>query len=91
MKYVVNKCFGGFRVKEDVLKALGYGDDWGVKRDDPRLVDMVEKLGSEAVSGSLSYLEVVEIPDEATDWELSEYDGVESITAVVDGKLVHIY
>ena len=90
MKYVVNRCFGGFGVKEDVLKALGYGCDWEIKRDDPRLVDMVEKLGSDAVSSSFAYLEVVEIPDEATDWELNEYDGAETITAVVDGKLVHI-
>lgn len=34
-------------------------------------------------------LEVVEIPEEATDWEIDEYDGQESITYVVDGKIYH--
>jgi hypothetical protein len=31
----------------------------------------------------------VAIPDEATDWELDEYDGFERVTYVVGGKLYH--
>ena len=27
--------------------------------------------------------------DEATDWEMDDYDGIETITYVVDGKLYH--
>ena len=45
---------------------------------------------AEAVNGICAKLKVVEIPEEATDWEINEYDGLESITYVVDGKLHHI-
>jgi hypothetical protein len=45
---------------------------------------------AEAINGACAKLKVVEIPEEATDWELNEYDGLESITYVVDGKLHHI-
>jgi hypothetical protein len=47
-------------------------------RDDPKLVQVVEMLGSEVASGSLAELEVVEIPD-GTDWVIDEYDGMEHV------------
>ena len=55
----------------------------------PRLVDLIETEGADSVSDR-SDLKVVEIPDDATDWELKEFDGMEQIIAVVNGKLVHI-
>jgi hypothetical protein len=30
---------------------------------------------------------VVEIPNEATDYEILEYDGLEEVVCVIDGKL----
>ena len=47
-------------------------------RSDPHLVQTVEELGSNAASGSAAKLKVIEIPD-GIDWELNEYDGIESV------------
>lgn len=53
------------------------GFDSGYERTDPLLVAAVEALG-DAANGSCAQLKVVEIPD-GTDYELSEYDGIEHI------------
>lgn len=88
MKMVINKCYGGFGISREYLDKFGIECDYDIERDDPRLVEAVE-TDAEAVADRYARLVVVEIPDEATDWELDEYDGAESIIAVVDGKLVH--
>lgn len=88
MKIVVNRCFGGFSLSEKALAELGenwseYGlyeegrpwrEDW---RHDPKLVEVVERLGDEA-NGWSAKLEVVEIPDDV-EWTIQEYDGQEWI------------
>jgi len=51
--------------------------DWDEKRDDPRIVACVETLGDKA-NGTHAKLVVVEIPD-GTDWEIDEYDGIETV------------
>jgi hypothetical protein len=51
-----------------------------VERNDPVLVQVVEKLGEEA-NGSYAKLEIVEIPDDV-DWEIDEYDGMEKVDEV---------
>lgn len=33
---------------------------------------------------------VIEIPEDATDWEIEEYDGKEWVICIVNGKLVEI-
>lgn len=48
-----------------------------IERNDPCLVEVVEKLGKKA-NTSCSELIVVEIPDDV-DWEITEYDGWESV------------
>ena len=93
MKVVVNRCFGGFGLSQKALDILGAANDWqwvGTDecRSDPRLIEVVEQLGAEANSRFAS-LEVVEIPIFATDWEINEYDGCESVTYVLNGKLYH--
>jgi len=92
MKIVINSCFGGFGLSEFAVKALGLEDKYSsIDRTDPALIYIIEKFGSKACSGYCAKLEVAEIPDNATDWELDEYDGSESITYVVDGKIHHIH
>ena len=102
MKILVNAGFGGFS-PAGPLKEWGqrYGakDRWGkeaewsygpeamANRTNPNAVRIVEELGSKAVSGSSSHIEVVQIPDTATDWQISDYDGSESVIYVVDGKI----
>ena len=89
MKIVINTCYGGFSLSDMAIKALGletpfyYSD---ISRTDERLIALVEQ-NYETVSGFYSHLEVVEIPDEATDWMIDEYDGAEDIIYVVDGKI----
>lgn len=46
-----------------------------IPRDDLKLVEVVEVLGSEA-NGFSAVLKVVEIPDNV-DWQVMEYDGIE--------------
>lgn len=52
-------------------------DEYGIRRDDPDLVNTVEELGERANTG-VSRLEVVEIPD-GVEYEIVGYDGLESI------------
>ena len=58
------------------------GSYWTVRnnRTDPALVQVVEELGDEANS-PLSQLKVVEIPD-GVQWEIDDYDGMETIHEV---------
>ena len=86
MKMVINSNWGGFEVPMAVQQELRCGrfSDTNDIRMDPRFVEWVERHPNS------SDLRVVEIPDNATDWEMDEYDGLETIIAVVDGKIVHL-
>ena len=90
MFIVVNRCFGGFGLSQMAIEALGVEYDFEVDRCDERLVNLINTFGSEAVSGTYAKLDVVEIPEDATDWELDEYDGCENIICVIDGKIQHL-
>jgi hypothetical protein len=50
-------------------------------RTDPKLVEVVETLGTARASGRHAVLEVVEIPD-GVEWEISDYDGIEHVHEV---------
>lgn len=84
MKVVINADFGGFSLSKEAFDFLSISfDRYGYKyadkemRDNPKLVECVEKLGEKA-NGLCAKLKVVEIPDDV-EWELYEYDGFESI------------
>jgi hypothetical protein len=49
-------------------------------RSHPDLIGVIEKLGDEA-SSRFSKLTVIEIPDDV-EWEISEYDGAETVEEV---------
>lgn len=87
MKIVINTCYGGFSITNEAAKLLGYKDGyaWDIDRTNPNLVKLVE--AGAPVGGAFSKLEVVEIPDEATDWAINEYDGLEEVIYVLDGKI----
>lgn len=93
MKLVVNRCYGGFGIPDDVAKELGYEDvydydvNWNL-RGDLRLIKMIEE-DPKRFEDDCTELKVVEIPDNVTDYEIDEYDGVESVTYVVNGKIHH--
>ena len=87
MKYVINTRYGGFSISEECKLAIEANDFYEVARNNDRLIAFIEEFGSERASGRSAKLKIVELPDEATDWMLEDYDGAERIIAVVDGKL----
>ena len=90
MKIVINECYGGFGISDaarKLLRSKKYKYDWEIKRDDPKLIDLIEKKGSEFVSDQYACLAIADIPEEATDYKINDYDGYESIIYVIDGKI----
>ena len=91
MVFVLNKCYGGFSLSDFACEKLGVEDDY-LTLDElttDALASLIHEYGSEKCSGHYAKLEVVEIPDDCTDFEIDEYDGFERITYVVDGKIYH--
>lgn len=97
MKMVINKCYGGFGVSDTLIeywREQHPEEDTGnlfpymfhEKRIDPDFVSLVQHLGKDA-NGHASNLVIVDIPDDATDWMIDEYDGFERIIYVQNGKL----
>jgi len=77
MKVVINRDWGGFELSDIALDLLGIQFSSQIERNDPRLVDVVEKLGRDAGTKYSSLL-VVEIPDDMP-YYIDEYDGFETI------------
>ena len=80
MKVVINTTYGGFHLSTKAQKLLRLDDPFAIKdnieaRSDPKLVKAVESLGAEAGA----YLKVINIPDDAINPYLCEYDGLEWI------------
>lgn len=87
MKIVINVCYGGFKAPDHIIKKYNYTE---IDRTDEDLIKWVEEnTDDEGIAKTCSYSElmVVEIPDEATDYYISEYDGLEEVVCVIDGKL----
>ena len=91
-KVVINTCYGGFGLSDEVHRLLGsiYDDYWDTSPWDeghhidslafrmlPDLVAAVELLG-EAANGDCAELEVVSVPSDA-DIYITDYDGVETL------------
>ena len=86
MKLIINGCYGGFGVNEEIEKKLGLTKmDEEEIRYNSELIALIES-GVDA-SDELAALKVVELPDDCTDYYIDEYDGLESVIYVVDGKL----
>jgi hypothetical protein len=94
-KVVINNCFGGFRLSKKAVELFNkyagtnfecdYSMNRHFRKDDnryafrshPILVRVVEELGTDAASG-FTRLRIAEVPD-GVDWEITEYDGKETI------------
>lgn len=91
MVFVLNKCYGGFSLSPFAVERLGVSDPYAdldsLQID--ALAALIAEYGSEKCSGSHAKLKVVEVPDTITDWMVQDYDGIESLTYVLDGKLKH--
>ena len=88
MKIVINNCFGGFSLPTEFCKKYNMDTYDDIERTDERLVSFVESRG--CIRERCSMLVVMEIPDNATDYMITDYDGAEGIIYVVDGKLEEI-
>ena len=86
MKLVVNKCYGGFGLSDWAMEQLGINVYYDIDRTDSRLVELVENFPKK-VDNFYSNLIVISIPDMSTDWEIDEYDGLETVIYVIDGKI----
>ncbi len=86
MKYVANCVFGGFELPKEYFDShdgIKYNwDDSREIRTDPALIAIVE---SPDYSGDLC---VLNIPDDATDIYVFEYDGAETVVYVLNG-IIH--
>ena len=89
MKIVVNKCYGGFGMTEDFYNTFygGYVRVLAEDRANEELIANLEHYGVDKASKRHADLCIVDIPDNATDWKIVEYDGLEYIMYVVDGKI----
>ena len=81
MKIVINVDFGGYGcdVSEQYVDLV---DRYEGDRTNPELVSFVENHPDDC--GDLA---VMTIPDNATDWDIQDYDGSETLIYVVDGKI----
>ena len=88
MKLVINVCYGGYGLSEEAEALLGGEEEaYEYERNDERLIEVVEELGTERASGDYAELKVVELPENTTDYYINKYDGLESVLYVVDGKI----
>lgn len=85
MKFIINTCYGGFGINEKWKAENCEKDCNGDCRECVKLICAIEE--KENVNDDFSKLAVVEFPDEATDYELLEYDGIESLLYVLNGRL----
>lgn len=87
-KVVYNACYGGFSISRKAQEYLGlpvdeYGCNCPLDRHDPKLVEMVEKLGDEA-GGMCADLQIATIS--GNKYRIDEYDGNESVIEPNDGE-----
>lgn len=91
MKIVVNRCFGGFEFSEAFEKAYpefaDFNEDSRLWRTNEKLISALEAFGLKSASGYCADLEIVTIPDYATDWIIDDYDGMETLYYVLHGKI----
>lgn len=86
MEIILNSSYGGFMVTQEIADMFHTNVYDTSLRENKELINII-KNGKQDVSGSFSKLEVFEIPDEVTDYTITDYDGIENIIYVQDGKL----
>lgn len=89
-KIVLNKCYGGFDISEEVMQFIGEEYVFDVKRTDETLIESIEKLGSKRASGRFGQLEVVEYDDRYIPL-IESYDGIESMRLLPKEHIVKEY
>lgn len=90
MKIIYNDCFGGFAIPDEICNKLELHtyDDGRAVRTNPTFIEWVEEHNLDYGECNCTELRVADIPEEATDWVITDYDGVETIYYVIDGKIL---
>lgn len=86
MKYVINNEFGGFSVPANLIKENNWNNKYLYSeeiRTDIKLIEWVENHPDDELA-------IVDIPEEATDFMVNDYDGKETVFAVINGKIKEI-
>lgn len=86
MKYVINNEFGGFSVPANLIKENNWDNKYLYSeeiRTDIKLIEWVENHPDDELA-------IVDIPEEATDFMVNDYDGKETVYAVINGKIKEI-
>lgn len=86
MKYVINNEFGGFSVPANLIKENNWDNKYLYSeeiRTDIKLIEWVENHPDDELA-------IVDIPEEATDFMVNDYDGKETVFAVINGKIKEI-
>ena len=91
-KIVINVCYGGFSLSDIVkdlynasTKDIPKNERWfiedEVERDDPILIEIIERVGLIESAGPLCELQFVEVPDDLPSggFVIMDYDGKEWI------------
>lgn len=86
MKIVINDCYGSFDLSEfgwnelpkEKRDKFKYSYDAKWYRADKYLISILEKYGSDKISGDYSHLCIIEIPS-GTAYRICEYDGAEYV------------
>jgi hypothetical protein len=86
MTIILNCGYGIFALPDDFCAEHGLKRYDDIDRTDKRLVDYVINHGGE-VKFNNTDLVAVNVPDNATDWCIQEYDGAEDVICVVNGKI----
>ena len=76
MKIVLNNCYGSFGLSQDAIRYCD-GKEYP-ERTDKKLIEFIEKYGSDVASNLFSKPVIVEIPDNSF-YEIVDYDGVETV------------
>ena len=87
-KILINLDFGGFGLDDeyyDDFEARTNGLDDDDIREDEKLIALVEQ--GVDIGDDLADIGIAEIPDNATDYYINEYDGKEEVLYVLDGKI----
>lgn len=99
MKILLNGCYGGFGLSDKVFerlprKTVEFIEDnaWREStkrklRTDDNILKTIYAVGLENASSDYADIYIANIPDNATDWMIEEYDGVEILYYVADGKI----
>lgn len=95
MKIAINTVYGGYELPEEFFKThpdkdrqeYNRYDKTGRTRIDPDVISFIETYGPDGYEGPWSRVEIIDIPDDASDWKVYDHDGLEYVAYVHDGKL----